>query len=176
MQQDSCFALCYRCSIVTVQTLPDLLANQSAAKLQAMEEAIDDQIADLKQQKKWIGDALIRKGIRPRPTAKSEPKPPASPKRSRKPANRNNSTDIIRKIFRDSPGHVFMPADVIGIARERGASSTDQAIRVALRRMRDQGFLQRGPDGNGWKLASSNGSAQESFSEAPTSGPGGMGG
>jgi hypothetical protein len=159
---------------MTVQTLPELLANQSAAKLQAMEEAIDEQIADLKLQKKWIGNALISKGVRPKPAAKADSKPSAAPKRSRKAASRNGSTDTIRAIFRENPESVLMPAQVIAIARERGASSTDQAIRVALRRMRDQGFLERGPDG--WKLASSNGSAQESFSEAETSEPGGMGG
>jgi hypothetical protein len=33
-------------------------------------------------------------------------------------------------------------------------------------------FLERGPDGTGWRLASSNGSGRESFSEATSSGLG----
>jgi hypothetical protein len=136
-----------------------------------MEQGIDDEIADLKIQKKWIGEALVKKGVRSKPTTKSEP----ARKKARK-AKRNGSTDVIREIFREQPERVWMPAEVIGVARERGVTSTDQAIRVALRRMRDQGFLQRGPSGEGWRLASSNGSQQESLSEAQTSGPGGMGG
>jgi hypothetical protein len=153
------------------QTVKQLLASQSAAKLQAMEQAIDEQIAALKLEKSWIGDALIEKGVR------SKPARPESPKKERKRrTGRTGSSAIIREILREHPGRVWMPKEIIDAAHGRGVQSTDQAIRVALRRMGDQGFIERGPEGAGWKLASSNGSVQESLSEAQTSGPGGMGG
>jgi hypothetical protein len=148
------------------QTVKGLLAAQSAAKLQAMEQAIDEQIAALKLEKSWIGDALIEKGVRSKPTSRPE----AAPKKERKARTaRTGSSAVIREIVKEQPERIWMPKEIIDAAHERGVGSTAQAIRVALRRMGEQGFLDRGPDGSGWKLASSNGSAQGSFEEARTS-------
>jgi hypothetical protein len=148
------------------QTVKELLAAQSAAKLQAMEEAIDGQIATLSLEKSWIGDALIEKGVRSKPNGRPE----AAPKKERKGrTGRTGSSAVIREIVREQPERIWMPKEIIDAAHQRGVGSTDQAIRVALRRMGEQGFLQRGPDGSGWRLASSNGSVQESFDGAQTS-------
>jgi hypothetical protein len=160
---------------MAAKTVQDLLAAQSATKLQAMEQAIDEQIADLQTQKQWIGKALIDKGVRPKPSSNPDSKP-KKVKKGRSKSSRTGSSDVIRALLREQPSRVWMPREIIAAAQERGVTSTDQAIRVALRRMGEQGFLERGPGGEGWKLASSNGSQQESFSEAQTSGPGGMGG
>ncbi|HEV2945088.1 MAG TPA: hypothetical protein VGX26_08250 [Solirubrobacteraceae bacterium] len=79
--------------------------------------------------------------------------------------------------MKERPEHVWTPAEIIHVVKERGATSSPNAIRVALRRMYNvEHFLERGSDGTGWRLASSNGSRQESFSEATSSGPEGMGG
>ncbi len=150
----------------------ELLAKQSATKLQAMEQSIDAQIADLKTQKELVGRALIEKGVR-KPAPKSDEKPPNHRKRRN---TRTGSSTVIREIIREQPERVWMPREIIQAAHERNVSSKAQSIRVALRRMGEQGFLERGPDGEGWKLASVNGSAEESSSEAQSSGPVGLSG
>jgi hypothetical protein len=147
----------------------ELLATQSAAKLQAMEQAIDEQITDLRTQKDLIGRALTKKGVRPTVAPHADAKPP---KRRRHRSSRTGSSSVIRQVVQEQPERIWMPIEIIQAAHERGVTSNAQSIRVALRRMGEQGFLARGPDGTGWKLASSNGSAGESFSEAPNSGSG----
>jgi hypothetical protein len=144
----------------------ELLAAQSAAKLQAMEHAIDEQIADLRSQRELVGRALTEKGVRPKTTPNSNGD--AKPSKRRKQRNsRTGSSSVIRQIFLEQPERVWMPIEVINKAHERGVSSTAQAIRVQLRRMGEQGFLERGPGGTGWRLAAaSNGSAGEPYAEA----------
>jgi hypothetical protein len=137
------------------------LASQSAAKLQAMEHAIDEQIADLRSQRDLVGRALTEKGVRPKTTPNGNGD--AKPSKRRKQRNsRTGSSSVIRSIFLEQPERVWMPIEIINEAHERGVSSTAQAIRVQLRRMGEQGFLDRGPGGTGWRLtAASNGSAGE---------------
>lgn len=165
------FGPCYAPQDMAANSVPELLAAQSKAKLRAMEQALDEQIADLKIQKQWVGKALLAKGGGSKPTVSAGDK--ASGQNT---GRKTGSTEMLRQIIKEQPERVWMPKDVIDAANEKGISSTDAAIRVALRRMYERGFLERGPDGTGWKLASSNGSAGESSSEAQTSGPVGMGG
>lgn len=157
-----------------------ILAKQAAAKLEAMQKDIEAQIADLRTQARWIDRALVEKGVHPPSTpqnAAPQPKPAPAPAPKRRGTKRTGTAELIRTVVKERPEHVWKPAEIIRTAQERGATSSAQAIRVALRRMYTvDGFLERGPDGTGWRLASSNGSKQESLSEAPSWDPGGMGG
>jgi hypothetical protein len=163
--------------------LIDVLTKLSAAKLDAMQKDIEAQITDLRTQARWVDRALIEKGVHPQPTPQngaSASAPASSP--SPKPhathsTKRTGTAAMIRAAVKERPEHVWTPAEVIRIVKERGATSSPAAIRVALRRMHNvEHFLERGPDGTGWRLASSNGSREESPSEATNSGSGGMGG
>lgn len=162
----------------------DVLAKLSAAKLEAMQKDIEGQIADLRTQARWVDRALIEKGVHPHPTpqngngAAAAPTVTSAPKRRTRRSGRGTGTAaMIRAAVNERPEHVWTPAEIIRTVQDRGATSSPAAIRVALRRMHDvEHFLERGPDGTGWRLASSNGSRQESFSEATSSGPGGTGG
>jgi hypothetical protein len=153
---------------MAANTLIDELGKMSATKLQAIEEAIDMQIADLQTQKGLVTRVLIQKGVRAKPSAST---PTAEkPRRSAKQrGKKTGSTATIKEIITAEPERVWMPAEVIAAAHERGVGSTAQAIRVALRRMGEQGFLERGPTGDGWILAKSNGSPQGSFDQEETS-------
>lgn len=137
-----------------------------------MARSIDAQLADLQVEKEWIWDALAEKGV-PKPSARetTQRKEPKS-----QGGRRTGSTAAIRGIISADPERLWMPKEVIDALHARGIESAPAAIRVALRRMGEKGFLVRGPDGEGWKLASNNGSEPESLLEAQTSGPGGMGG
>lgn len=157
-----------------------ILAKQAAAKLEAMQKDIEAQIADLRTQARWIDRALIEKGVHPPSTSQNgptQPKPTPASATKRRGTKRTGTADLIRAVVKERPEHVWKPAEIIHIVKERGATSTPQAIRVALRRMHNvDGFLEHGPDGTGWRLASSNGSKQESLSEAPSWDSGGMSG
>jgi len=153
----------------------DVLAKQSAAKLEAMQKDIEAQITDLRTQARWVDRALVEKGIHPAHDEENlEPSAPATPapaKIKRRGQKKTGTADAIRAVISERPEHVWKPAEVIKAVKARGVPSSDQAIRVALRRMHKvEHFLERGPDGTGWRLASSNGSRQESFS-AEISGP-----
>jgi hypothetical protein len=166
----------------------EVLSKLSAAKLEGMQKDIEAQITDLRTQARWIDRALIEKGVHPPPApsngngvAPPAPETSAPKRRSARrsgPGGRGTGTAaLIRAAVKERPEHVWTPAEVIRTVQDRGATSSPAAIRVALRRMHDvERFLERGPDGTGWRLASSNGSRQESFSEALSSDPEGMGG
>lgn len=132
-----------------------------------MEQSIDEEIGDLQQQKKWIGAALIRKGVSVKAPTRQESASRKAPKASG--GRKAGSTAIIKEIIAAQPDRVWMPAEVIDAAHAQGVGSTAQAIRVALRRMAKKGFLKRGPDDRGWILATSNGPTQESFDQAQSS-------
>ena len=150
----------------------DVLAKLSAAKLEAMQKDIEAQISDLRTQARWVDKALIEKGVHPEPVEQAgSAQPPANeppPRQAkRRGVKRTGTADLIRTVFKERPEHVWTPAEVIRAVKARGATSSPQAIRVALRRMHNvDHFLERGPDGTNWRLASSNGMRQESFSDA----------
>ncbi|HSZ12819.1 MAG TPA: hypothetical protein VK790_02150 [Solirubrobacteraceae bacterium] len=155
----------------------EVLAKLSAAKLEGMQKDIEAQIADLRTQARWVDRALVEKGVHPpREEQNGSSRPAATPSPTsikRRGTKRTGTADLIRTVITERPEHVWTPAEVIRAVKDRGATSSAQAIRVALRRMHNvDHFLERGPDGTGWRLASSNGSRQESFSEAPNSGLG----
>jgi hypothetical protein len=163
----------------------EVLSKLSAAKLEAMQKDIEAQIADLRTQARWVDRALVEKGVHPPPASPqqngaapaAEAKPAPKRRGTRRHGRGTGTAALIRTAVKERPEHVWTPAEIIRVVRDRGATSSPAAIRVALRRMHDvEHFLERGPDGTGWRLASSNGSRQESFSEAPSSGSGGMGG
>jgi ribosomal protein L31E len=162
-----------RCSYMTAPLdISELLASQSVQKLKAMDKNIDGQIDDLQHQKKLIWDALAKKGV-PRPPARETSQRKEQKARG---GRRTGSAAAIREIFSADPNRVWMPKEVIDALHARGVEAAPAAVRVALRRMGEKKFLVRGPDGEGWKLASNNGSQPESLLEANSSGPGGMGG
>lgn len=151
------------CRLVTTNPVADLLAKQSRSKLKAMLSGLDSAEASIKAQRVLILDALAQKGVQ----AANEPQAESNGR------GHTGTSAVLRDIMRDSGGRVLMPKAIITTARERGVTSSDPAIRVALRRMHQiDGFIERGPGGTGWRLASSNGSVGESFSEAPNSGLG----
>jgi hypothetical protein len=146
---------------VAINPVADLLAKQSRSKLKAMLAGLDTAEASIKAQRLLILDALDSKGQ------------PADGSQSGNGRGHTGTSDVLRQIMRESGGRVLMPKTIISTARERGVTSSDAAIRVALRRLHKvDRFLDRGPGGSGWRLASSNGPTGESFSEAPSSGLG----
>jgi hypothetical protein len=165
-------------------TVIDVLSKLSAANLEGMQKDIENQIADLRTQARWIDRALVEKGVHSHlapQNGTAAPNPSAAPTPKRRNVRRGGrgtgTAAMIRAAVKERPEHVWTPAEIIHVVTERGATSSPSAIRVALRRMHNvEHFLERGPDGTGWRLASSNGSRQESFSEAASSGLGGMGG
>lgn len=164
------------------QPVVELLAKQSVARLHAMQQDIRAQIQDLQLQAHWIERALAEKGeVAPTPAAAVQA-PTAfsvtrtsSPRRSK--PKRGGTSEAIRRVLEGEPGRLWQPAEVAERVHALGIGSSSPAIRVALRRMGDEGFLTRGPDGTGWKLASANGSyTSEPSTDAPSVGLGGMDG
>ena len=157
-----------------------LLAKQSTAKLRAMQSDVQSQIQDLQLQAHWIGRAIADKqGSPPATPAGDSGTNGASPKRSANSQRRRvgGTSDALRAILQAEPGRVWQPAEIAEVAHAQGLRSSSAAIRVALRRMGDEHFLTRGPDGTGWQLASENGSsASEPPTDAPSVGLGGMDG
>lgn len=154
---------------MAANNIKELLGRLSVANLQQMDEALDRQIEERQTEKAWIAEALADKGVTPK-TPRSDPTPKKSSRRA-KGGNGAGSAAAIKEIFENEPDRVFMPAEVIDGVLAKGINSTANSIRVALRRFGDKGFLERGPDGNGWTRAKSNGSPQGTFDNSETSTP-----
>jgi hypothetical protein len=153
----------------------DLLAKQSTAKLRTMQGDIQQQINDLMLQAQWIKRAIEEKGG----TRTTADVPADAESRLTAPIRRNTGTNAaIRQVIEGGdPERVWLPGEVVREVKARGITSSAAAIRVALRRMGEGGLLARGPNGEGWKLASVNGSsASEPSTGAPSVGLGGMDG
>jgi hypothetical protein len=151
---------------MAAENIKELLGSLSVAKLRAMDEALDRQIAERKTEKSWIADALAKKGAAPKSSRTDSPA--RKPQKVRAGGQNTGSAAAIRQIISAEPDRVWMPAEVIDAVLMQGVRSTPSSIRVALRRMGDKGFLERGPDGTGWTLAKSNGAPQGSFDEQPS--------
>jgi hypothetical protein len=148
------------------ENIKELLGRLSVANLRQMDEALDRQIEDLKTEKAWIAEALTKKGATPKSSrTETAPKKPQRSKGGRS----TGSAAAIKQTIEADPDRVWMPAEVIDAVLAAGVRSTPNSIRVALRRMGEKGFLERGPDGDGWTLAKSNGSPQGTFDEGETS-------
>ena len=150
-----------------------LLLKQSAQKLRAMQRDIDAEIANLQASRVQVGRALARKDGNGVVGAAN-----GSGSRVNASKRAGASNSLILTIMAERADHVWMPAEIIRAVHERGHGNSDAAIRVALRRLsgRPNAPITRGPEGTGWKLASSNGSGRESSSEAHISGLGEHGG
>ncbi len=146
------------------QPVLELLSKLSAGKLRGMQHDIDVKVADLQTQREWIDRALKAKNGAHVVISGGGGQIHVG--------GRKGTTALIRDVLSQRPGYVWKPAEVIEQLRARGSESSGAAIRVALRRMAEppNNILERGPNGTGWRLASSNGSLGESFSEAPISG------
>lgn len=151
------------------ENIKELLSRLSVANLQQMDEALDRQVEDLKTEKAWIAEAMTKKGVTPK-SPRSEQAPKKTPRKA-KGGRSTGSAAAIKQIFEDQPDRVLMPAEVIDAVLAKGISSTPNSIRVALRRFGEKGFLERGPDGDGWTRAKSNGSPQGTFDGSETSTP-----
>lgn len=154
----------------------DMLLRLSVQKLRTMQHDIDTQISDLQTSRAQVERALARKDSNGASTGTAATRRAATRVSARKRSVSTN--DLILGILAERPGYVWMPAEIIREVHARGNSTADAAVRVALRRMseRPNAPVTRGPDGTGWKLASSNGSGRESSSEAHISGLGEHGG
>jgi hypothetical protein len=150
---------------MAAENIKQLLGRLSVANLRQMDEALDRQIEEVKLEKTWIAEALTQKGAAPK-TSRSESAPKKQPQRS-KGGRGTGSAAAIRQVIKAEPDRLWAPAEVIDAVLAQGVRSTPNSIRVALRRMGEKGFLERGPDGEGWTLAKSNGSPQGSLE--PTS-------
>jgi hypothetical protein len=160
----------------------DLLAQQSAARLRAMQDSVRDEIERLRVEQQQIGEALAQKGGQ-----KGQKAPKAKPER--KQAERNGSMppqrldsgppgekrEVFREILSSQSRRSQTVAEILAALERRQIESNPAAVRAMLRRMYKAGEVKR-VDHKHWKLASTNGSHQESFMEATSSGPGGMGG
>lgn len=153
-----------------VDPVVELLAKQSVARLREMDAQIEAQIADLSVQGTWVKRALAEKGQEVPPATTTNGVEPERVKR-----RRGSKRDAIIELMQTDPGRVWLPSQVRAGLLERNIDSTVEAIRVALRRMGDDHELERGDDGNGWKLASTNGAVQQPLEEAPSLEPEGYG-
>lgn len=138
----------------------ELLTKQSRARLREMDTQITAQIEDLRVQSAWIKRALAEKGEGDDTTGGV---PAVAAKR-----RRGQTREAIMSVIVADPERVWLPNEVRKGLLERGIDMKVEALRVALRRMGDDNELVRGPDGNGWKLASTNGAVQSSLDEAST--------
>ena len=152
---------------MSVDPVVALLAKQSKNRLQAMQRQVREQIESLQAQDEMIAQALAEKG---------EPRHNGHNGTTKPQGQANNKRDIFKRIIASRPDHAWLPAEVRAALVAEGIESNSPAIRVMLRRMGEAGDIARGPDGNGWKLASANGSTQEPLTEATSVGPGDVGG
>src|SRR5213079_2183909 len=135
---------------MAAENIKELLGSLSVAKLRTMDEALDRQIEERKTEKSWIADALAKKGAAPKSSRADNP--PRKLQKMKTGGRNTGSAAAIRQIISAEPNRVWMPAEVIDAVLMQGVRSTPSSIRVALRRMGDKGFLERGPDGTGWTL------------------------
>jgi len=145
-----------------------LLAKQSTSRLREMQAEVRAQLRSLEYEAELIANALAEKG-----------QPPGSETNGAQPrvvSPRGKVRETFREIMDTKPDHVWLPAEIRTELAARGIQSTGAAIRVMLRRMAEADEVTRGPGGNGWKLASTNGSHQEPLVEATSWRSGGMAG
>lgn len=132
----------------------ELLAKQSVARLRDMEKDIGAQIEDLTVQRVWVQRALAEKGASPINAA--EAPTAVSTNGGRPKRKRSNKRQAITQVLLTDPGRVWLPSEVRDALLAQGVDSTAAAVRVTLRRMGDDGELERPTDGYGWKLADPN--------------------
>lgn len=129
-----------------------LLTKQSVARLRDMEREIASQLSDLQTQQVWVQRALAEKGASPA-SASSTDTPGTSSNGNRPKRKRSNKRQAITQVLLTDPARVWLPSEVRDALAAQGIDSTAAAVRVTLRRMGDDGELERPPDGNGWTLA-----------------------
>ena len=144
----------------------DLLAKQSAARLREMEAQLRSQMDDLRVQAEWVARALVVKG---QTTADAPPstghKPVPSPSGGVNAVvrrRRSNKRGAIRALMETRPDHTWLPSEVRDGLATQGIETTADSLRVAMRRMAEEGLLERSETGHGWRLAgddTSNGSS-----------------
>jgi hypothetical protein len=145
-----------------------LLAKQPTSSLRAMQDEARQHIESLRLQYE-----LLTRAIEARQASGSSDTQAAGGR-----VPRGTKRAIFREILGTRPEHPWMPAEVRTALAMQGIESSSASIRVMLRRMVEDGEVERGNDGNGWKLASSNDADSQGSPEEPTSWsvPGGMGG
>lgn len=139
----------------------ELLAKQSATSLRAMQDEIRLQIESLRVQYELLTRAVAAK----QPSATGAQVP------------RGAKRAIFREILSTRPDHPWMPSEVRTALAMQGIESSSSAIRVMLRRMAEDEEVERGAQGVGWKLTSSESPHRQEPSEATSwNTPGGMDG
>ncbi len=147
---------------MTPNPVIELLAKQSTSRLRDMDKQIGEQIEDLRVQHDWVLRALAEKGV----SATPAPAPSVSNGNGERPKRkRSNKRQAITQVLLTDPGRVWLPSEVRDALLAQGVDSTAAAVRVTLRRMGDDGELERPSDGNGWKLADPNLAPDPSSSE-----------
>jgi hypothetical protein len=123
-----------------------LLAKQSAASLKTMQDEVRQQIESLRFQYELLGRAIEAKQTTAADGVATGGK--SVPRGARR--------GIFREVLGTRPDHPWLPSEVRTALAMQGIESTSAAIRVMLRRMVEDGEVERGEDGGGWKLVAPN--------------------
>jgi hypothetical protein len=144
----------------------ELLMKQSANRLRQMDEELTAEIRRLQFEAEYVHRALEQKqGGRVQSSTRASALSPATPAldRNQHAPRRASKREPIMRIVREDPERVWMPADVRERLNAEGIDMTTDATRVAMRRMLDDGLFHRGPGGQGFKLASPNGTLEDAI-------------
>ena len=136
-----------------------LLAKQSTKQLRDMEHEIQEQLVTLRLQHDLIQAALTAKMLTP-----------AGERDTRvAPDRRGGRREIYLEIMSERPNHDWTPAEILAELTRRGLPSNGAAVRVMLRRMGEDGRIQRTP--HGWKLESGDPSPEGATDGLSENGP-----
>ncbi|MDP9479614.1 MAG: hypothetical protein M3R38_28785 [Actinomycetota bacterium] len=147
----------------------EMLLKLSSARLSEMLTLTDEHISKLKFEREYIERALAKKqggADSSEPQAHSRPEfPVRSPRRK----GTGERRDLIRRVMETKPEAVWIPSAVRDELTAQGAEATTPAVRALMKRMMEDGELQRpGESDQGFKLAgSTNGAVQRPLVEPP---------
>lgn len=136
-------------------------------------EQINGQVAVLKEQgetvRRVLGSPASQKQGSNAPPHRAAPK---ASKNGKRPRSADRRRALIAQIVNGEEGKQWFPVDLEARLAQEGENISRDYIRVLGRRMVAEGDIARHPSGQGFtalpKLASVNGSAQESLKEAET--------
>jgi hypothetical protein len=140
----------------------DLLLRLSALRLGEMLTQTDERIRKLQFEREYIAQALAEKQgghhASERQVVPRTERP--LPKARRKSVDRRN---VIRQIMLTKGETVWIPSAIRDQLADQGVEITTPAVRATMKRMLEDGELERPGEGDhGFKLASRNGSSRES--------------
>ncbi len=140
---------------MATELILELLTKQSGTRLRQMRTQADAEIQRLQFEINYIDRALAEKSGASASQSKQNAEPASA---SDSGGRRESKRGPIKEIAQSEPAKVWRPAEIRQCLALRGIEITNAAARVTMRRMLDEGTFQRGPDGEGFQLASRNGS------------------